>query len=160
MTAKPWNVRSYGHGHVVPYALSIALVASSALWLVSAGVFYANNLAADWSRAPLLWMLMLMITPPICFAVGIDLVNTRKQSRLSRFDWCALAAGVLPVTLGSFLAVKIGGSINGLSQLPEDTAIMLRVFAVLASLALVVISAMMVQRTVRNYLSGKRGDES
>ncbi len=48
-------------------------------------------------------MLMVMLAPAICFAFGMILAGT--HSRLSRLDGCALAAGLCPVTLGTFLAV-------------------------------------------------------
>jgi 1,4-dihydroxy-2-naphthoate octaprenyltransferase len=50
-------------------------------------------------------MLIVMVTPAVCFAIGMILVDTRKHSRFSRLDWCALLAALFPVTLGTLLAV-------------------------------------------------------
>jgi len=53
-------------------------------------------------------MLIVMVTPAVCFAIGMILVDTRKHSRFSRLDWCALLAALFPVTLGTLLAVWVG----------------------------------------------------
>ena len=63
-------------------------------------------------------MLIVMVTPAICFALGMILVDTRKRARFPRLDWCALLAGVFPVTLGTFLAVwavKVLFSMSGVN---------------------------------------------
>ena len=63
-------------------------------------------------------MLMVMVTPAICFCIGIILVDTRKHSRFSRLAWGALLAGLLPVSLGTLLAVwavKVLFSMSGVS---------------------------------------------
>jgi hypothetical protein len=87
-------------------ALSIALLICSAVWFVSACAYYATSaFKGDWSATPLYWMLILMVTPAICFVIGIILADTRKHSRFSRLVWCALAAALFPVTLGTLLAV-------------------------------------------------------
>jgi hypothetical protein len=91
-------------------ALSIALLVCSGLWFASASAYYATSaFKADWSATPLPWMLLLMVTPAVCFSIGIILVDTRKHSRFSRLVWGALLAGLLPVSLGTgltFWAVK------------------------------------------------------
>jgi hypothetical protein len=48
---------------------------------------------------------MVMVTPAICFCLGIILVNTRKYTRFTRLVWGALLAALLPVGLGTLLAV-------------------------------------------------------
>jgi hypothetical protein len=87
-------------------ALSLALLICSGLWFASAGVYYATSaFKADWSSTPLFWMLLLLVTPAVCFGIGLVLVDTRKQARFSGLVWCALLAAVLPVSLGTVLAV-------------------------------------------------------
>jgi hypothetical protein len=64
----------------------------------------------------LVWMLIVMVVPAICFAIGMILLDARKRARFSRLDWCALLAGVFPVTLGTLLsvwAVKVLFSMSG-----------------------------------------------
>ncbi len=87
-------------------ALSLALLTSSAFWLLTClGAWATRGPSRDGSAAPLFGMLILMVTPPICFAIGLILVGARKRARLSRLDWCALLAGSFPITLGTLLAV-------------------------------------------------------
>src|SRR5580692_6045017 len=106
MTAKLLEWKGFSKDvRISPWALSLALLIGSAVWLVAAGACYAASGSKDgWSGTPLFWMLTLIVTPSICFAFGVVLVNARLESRLSWFDWCALVAAFLPVTLGSFLA--------------------------------------------------------
>ena len=87
-------------------ALSVALLIGSALWFVGSLEYCTTSaLRNDWSATPLVWMLIVMVTPAICFAIGMILVDSRKRTPFSRLDWCALLTGVFPVTLGTFLAV-------------------------------------------------------
>jgi hypothetical protein len=99
-------------------ALSVALLIGSALWGVGFCEYYATSaLKNDWSGTPLFWMLIIMVTPAICFATGLILVDAGKHSRLSRLDWCALLAALFPVTFGTLLAVwavKVLFSMSGL----------------------------------------------
>src|SRR3569833_307801 len=92
-------------GRVSTSALSIALIACSALWHLSACIYFATSgFRSDWSATPLLWMLTVPVTPAICFAGGLVLVDARKRCQLGKIEWWALAAALLPVTLGSFLS--------------------------------------------------------
>jgi len=87
-------------------ALSIALLICSGFWLASACAYYATSaFKADWSATPLFWMLMLLVTPAVCFSIGIILVDTRKHSRFSGLVWFALLSALLPVSLGTLLTV-------------------------------------------------------
>ncbi|MGH7971471.1 MAG: hypothetical protein ACREIC_22360 [Limisphaerales bacterium] len=64
----------------------------------------------QWSGTPLLWILIVMVTPAICFAGGMIVVDARRHSEFMLIDWWALAAIFLPVTVGtllSFWAVKV-----------------------------------------------------
>ena len=91
---------------VSPSALAVALLICSGLWFASAGVYYATSaFKSDWSATPLYWMLLLMVTPAVCFSIGILLVDSRKHTRLTRLVWGALLAALLPVTLGTVMAV-------------------------------------------------------
>ncbi len=98
-------------------AVSFALLFTSALWCVGAFEYYATSgLRNNWSATPLLWMLIVMVTPAICFAAALILVDTHKRSRLSRLGWCALGAASFPVTLGTLLAfwsVKVLFTMSG-----------------------------------------------
>ena len=89
-------------------AISIALIAFSGLWLVSASEYYATSgLRVDWSATPLSWMFAVVLTPAICFSGCMILVDQRKQKpqQMTPTELWALAAAFLPVTLGSLLSV-------------------------------------------------------
>jgi thiosulfate reductase cytochrome b subunit len=101
------STTSSAAGHQVSTeAVSIALLVVSAVWLVSVAVYYATSgFRVNWSATPLFWMLLVMVTPSICFSAGLILKDARKRSPFSRLTWCAVAAGVLPMTFGTGLAV-------------------------------------------------------
>jgi hypothetical protein len=102
MNDKPSLIRN----ELTSSALAIVLLLCSVAWLVSAGAYYATNgFKNDWSATCLLWMLTVMVTPAISFAIGIMIWGTRQHSRLSWLEVTALAAAALPVTLGTVLAV-------------------------------------------------------
>ena len=108
---------SLSRHHVSTSALSIALLIFSGLWFASACTYYATSaFKSDWSATPLFWMLMLMVTPAICFSIGIILVDSRKRTRFSRLVWGALLAALLPVSLGTLLAVW---AVKGLLSMSE-----------------------------------------
>jgi hypothetical protein len=87
-------------------ALPIGLLLCSAAWLVSAGAYYATSgFRNDWSATPLFCMLTVMVTPAISFAISMMIWGARQHSRFSPLESYALAAAVLPVTLGTVLAV-------------------------------------------------------
>jgi len=152
------TIHSLIRNRVSPSALSVALLICSAVWFICACAWYVTSASKDdWSATPLFWMLTLMVTPAICFTIGVDLVNTRQQSRLSWFDWCALVAAFFPVTLGSLLAVWAVKVLFSASF--QDSSVALKIFGALVSLALAAISGAMIWKTTRNYLSSKRPDE-
>jgi len=88
-------------------AISVALIACSGLWLVAVCEYYATSgFKADWSATPLFWMLAVLMTPTICFAGCMILVDLlRKRQAFTLMQRWALAAALLPVTLGSLLSV-------------------------------------------------------
>lgn len=89
-------------------ALSGTLLVCSAAWLVSACVYGATSaFQRDWSATPSFWMLLVMITPPICFTFGGLLLKARPRSQFSWVDRCALGAAFFPVTLGTLLTFWI-----------------------------------------------------
>jgi hypothetical protein len=146
------------HARVSPLALSVALLICSGVWLVSACACYATSASKDgWTGTPLFWMLTLMVTPSICFTIGVMLVDSRQQLRLSWFDWCSLLAAFFPITLGSLLAVwvvKVWFWANF-----QEASVELKIFGALASLALVAISGRTIWKTTLNYLASKQLDE-
>ncbi len=87
-------------------ALSLALLMCSAAWFLAAFVYCSTTgFIPDWSSTPLVWMLLLMIAPPVCFSLVLLLVNTYRQAPVPRFCRCALLAAALPVTVGTMLTV-------------------------------------------------------
>ena len=142
---------------ISPSALSVALVVCSFVWLF--GVWRCHATAGsqkDWRGAPILWLLILMLTPAICFALAVVLANARQPARFSRWDTCALLAALFPVTLGSWLAILAVKTWFWASFL--EAPLGLRILAVLAALALIPISGAMLWQTTRNYLPGQRAN--
>ncbi|MFO1461044.1 MAG: hypothetical protein U1G08_16770 [Verrucomicrobiota bacterium] len=93
---------------VSPTGVSVALVFCSSLWLVSACEYYVTSGARrDWSATPLPWTLGAVITPAICFAGCLILLDWRRRRELTLMEQWALSAAILPVTLGSLLSVWI-----------------------------------------------------
>ena len=87
-------------------ALSIALLICSGLWVFAACEYHATSgFKADWSATPLFWMLTVVLTPAVCLAGSMILVDQRKQRPFGLIEWWALMAAFLPVTLGTLLSV-------------------------------------------------------
>jgi hypothetical protein len=76
---------------VSPTVLSIALIAFSILWFVSAHVFYNSNKGSKdgISNAPLWTYLFLLMIPGISFLIGPVLLEARRVEgqRLSLIDY-------------------------------------------------------------------------
>ena len=88
--------------------LSLALIALSVVWHVSACAYFATSgLKADWSGTPQLWTLVAAVAPAVCFAGGMILVDARKRCQFGPVQWWALVALFLPVTVGSLLSFWI-----------------------------------------------------
>ena len=153
------TIHSVMRNRVSPLALSVPLLACSAIWFAGAGMSYATTTHTnDWSATPMFWMLILLVIPPTCFSLGTALVNTRRQTQLSRFDWCALAAACVPVTIGSVLAVMVATWTSSLSQASQDTANALKTLGALAGLVAFAISGAMVWKIGRSYMTRKQTD--
>ncbi|MDQ2686593.1 MAG: hypothetical protein M3Y28_01870 [Armatimonadota bacterium] len=101
-------------------ALSGALLVCSAAWLAAACVYAATSaFKNDWSATPSFWMLLVMVTPPVCFTFGGLLLKTRPRAQFSWVDRFALAAAFFPVTVGTLLTfwiVKVLFSMCGLAK--------------------------------------------
>ena len=138
--------------------LSISLLICSTIWLVGAFEWYWKIASKhDWTAVPLFWMLIIMVTPAVCFSFSTVLVNTRKSSRISRLDRCALVAAVFPITLGSFLAMCAVKVLFWAGF--QDASVVLKGFGFSVSIFLVLISGSMVWKTTRNLLSSERLDD-
>jgi hypothetical protein len=86
-------------------ALSVALIVFSGMWHVASCACYATSgFTVDWSATSLFWLLTVVISPAICFAGCMILVDWRKQRQLAPIEWWALAAAFVPVTLGTLLS--------------------------------------------------------
>jgi hypothetical protein len=100
------TIQSLVQSRIPTSAVAIAALISSTAWCLGAAIYCATTAwRHDWSATPLGWMLVVLVTPPVCFASGLLLVDARKHSRFSPFERYALAAIALPVTLGTLLAV-------------------------------------------------------
>lgn len=150
-----WKFSSSNHvARISPSALSVALLICSLVWLLGIGVCSATGgYQHDWRGAPLWGMLILLLTPSLCFALGFVLANARHPARLSGLEKCALIAALLPVTLGSWLAIVAVKAWFWASFL--EAPLGLRVLAGSASLALILISGPMLWQSVRNCWTAK-----
>jgi hypothetical protein len=91
------------HSRISPTVLSSGLIAFSALWFVSAYVFYITNRGSKdgVSAAPLWTMLLLVLIPLSTLVIGPWLVRARRvdSQRQRLVDYCALIAGSAPVAI-------------------------------------------------------------
>jgi hypothetical protein len=142
-----------GGARISPAAFSAVLLVGSVVWLVGAwGWYSAGGLPPDARGTSTASPLILLLTPSICFAFGVALVNARQRGRLSAFDRCALGAACLPVTLGSWLALLVVNAWFWAGFL--EAPVGLRLCAAVALLALILVTGVVIWRTTRNYLSG------
>ena len=85
---------------ISPTVLSGTLIAFSALWFLSAYVFYLTNLNSKDGvfDAPVWALLFLTLIPLTTFLLAPRLVRARRVDgqRLRAIDYCALTAGVAP----------------------------------------------------------------
>lgn len=88
--------------------VAVALLAVAGAWLAAAALFVAEH---GWRPVgpdlDLAGALIVMILPSICFGGGLIVADARKRAPLTRLQRCALAAIILPVTLGTVLACWI-----------------------------------------------------
>jgi hypothetical protein len=90
---------------VSPGTVSVALLGFSTVWLIGAVAYLqSSDFGKESAATPLLWALIVMVTPAICFSGSLILIDARTDSGYARLRWCALAAAFLPVTLGTLLA--------------------------------------------------------
>ena len=144
-----WRIGSNDTSTQVPqWTLSVALLIGSVIWLAAACVCSAPGAFKDhWAATPLFWMLILMVTPSVCFSIAVVLANTRQHRSLPWFDRCALAAAFLPVTLGSLLAIWAVKVFFWTSF--QEASAALKIFGASASLGLVAISGAMIWKVTR-----------
>jgi hypothetical protein len=80
--------------------LSGALIVSSAVWFVSAWVFYLTNRSSkDGVFGAPVWALLLLVLVPLSACILAPLLVKERRchgERLRVVDYCALAAGVSP----------------------------------------------------------------
>jgi uncharacterized membrane protein len=101
---------------VTPTVLSLALILFSALWFVSARIFYvANRHSKDGIfQAPIWTLLFLVLVPLSSFLLGTALFRARQSEDqpLSVIDYCALAAGLAPFVFLVFLFVNAAAHVR------------------------------------------------
>ena len=82
----------------------------SVLWLVAVCNYYATSgLITDWSGTPMLWVMLVVICPAVCFSGCMILLDgrIRKARELSFLENWVLLAAFMPITLGSLLSVWV-----------------------------------------------------
>ena len=95
---------------VSPALLSSALIALSALWFISADVFYLTNRASKDGvfGAPVWALFFLTFIPLSTFILAPWLLRVRstESQQLKTLDYCGLAAGAAPFIFVGFLFLK------------------------------------------------------
>lgn len=85
---------------VSPTVISSALIVLSALWFVSAYVFYLANRQSKngWSDAPVLAMLVLIVVPLLAplFTFWLLAARHAERQRVRPVDYIAMAAAAAP----------------------------------------------------------------
>jgi hypothetical protein len=151
MTTKSLNLKissRTSRTQISPLTLSVALLVCSVVWLAGACACYAPSAShVDWSTTSLLWPMILMITPSICFSIATILLNTRPPAHLSRLERSALVAAFFPVILGAVWTIWIVKVLFWAGF--QDAPIALKSFVVLTGPALVAISGSMIWKTTR-----------
>jgi hypothetical protein len=88
------------------------------VWFIGALFWFANSNSKDgWSTTPLVWMLVLTLSPVFCLVSGIALLGAARRPRLTWLHWCALIAGAVAVTIGGWLIIAVIGSLRGMGIL-------------------------------------------
>jgi len=92
---------------ISPIVFSGALLICSVAWCAGVFAWYLTGLHSKdgWSGTPLIWMLILCLSPAICCVSGYALVRIRKQSggQFTGLDCCALLAGCITVLSAGFV---------------------------------------------------------
>jgi hypothetical protein len=102
-------MRAPSQTRISPTVFSIALIAFSILWFISAHVFYVSNRDSKdgFFNAPVWTLLFLLLIPAISFLIGPELLKARRVEgqQLSVIDYCGLGAGLAPFVYLSLLIV-------------------------------------------------------
>ncbi len=66
-------------------------------------------MARDWSATPMIWVVAVVICPPLCFSGGCIVLDAmgRKPAAPTLLNRWALLAAIMPATAGSLLAVWV-----------------------------------------------------
>jgi hypothetical protein len=94
---------------------SLTLLSSSVIWFVGALALIAHSDSKDgWSTTPLPWMVVLAVTPVLCFVSGVAFLWSQHRSRLTWLHWIALVAGAITIVAGGLLMIAVLGSLRGM----------------------------------------------
>ena len=105
------NMNTAPQSRISPTVLSSILIASSAVWFVSAWVFYLTNRSSmdGVFGAPVWALLFLTLVPLTTFLLAPWLVRARRSEgeHLRAVDYCALVAGTAPFVFVGVLVLVI-----------------------------------------------------
>ena len=105
--------------------------------------------------APISSLLIVLVMPAVCFALGVVLLDTNSYSRFSLFTKFAMGTAVLPVILGTLSSVWTVRELFGVSF--QNASIRLKCFAALAVFTLVAIAGELTRRCIVNCLPCQEG---
>lgn len=134
---------------ISPMVLSIALLICAVVWF--AGAFLATLSIGELETAPISSLLIVLVMPAVCFALGVVLLDTKSYSRFSLFAKLAIGTAVLPVIFGTFFSVWTVRELFGVSF--QNASIGLKCFAALAVFTLIAIAGKLTRRCIVNCLS-------
>lgn len=134
---------------VSPVVLSIALLVCAAVWF--AGAWFASLSVGKLETAPISSLLIVLVMPALCFALGVVLLDTKSYSRFSLFTKFAMGTAILPVVLGTFFSVWTVRELFGVGF--QNASIGLKCFAALAVFTLVAIAGKLTRQCIVNCMS-------
>jgi hypothetical protein len=129
--------------------LSIALLLCAAVWF--AGAWFASLSIGELETAPISSLMIVLVMPAVCFALGVVLLGTNAYSRFSLFTKIVTGTAVLPVTLGTLFSVWTIWELFGKSF--QNASVALKSFAAVATFTVVAIALKLIIRCIMNCLS-------
>jgi hypothetical protein len=105
------DMRALHQIHISPSALSVVTAVCSGTWLLAvyAWSVTGSHSKDGWNQTPLLWLLLLCFAPLVCAVTDCLLLYERRRlgGSPTMLEWCALAAGAIPVVVAAGLLLMI-----------------------------------------------------
>ncbi len=146
-------MKTFQRNQVLPVVFSIALLICAAVWF--GGAWFASLSIGELETASISSLLIVLVMPSVCFALGVVLLDTNSYLRFSLFTKFAMGTAVLPIILGTLLSVWTVRELFGASF--QNASIGLKCFAALSVFTVVAIAGKLTRRCMVNCLSCQDG---